>query len=394
MTRNFISIVIGFGLSISAFASSWNPYLGIEGGWLKKSTDLPSEIDKTGFIAGLKAMMNWHSESWTADMGLGWKYSKISGADPFFNIKIETRAGFAELAARYKIGGFQFGVVTDAWFGQVSFSETGEPNKNVAFLIGPQFVYDFAEMPSDLQFRVGLKGFTDIDISDRQIMGAVLELHFGFPRSEQPPPEAVVEPEPVVAMSAPKYEEVNQTSVRFTLDDYHVHFALGKADVAEDARQFLGQFSTFLMNRENEWKQVDVDGHADVRGSEGFNEQLSLRRAEQVAVVLSDFGIADKRIRIKGYGFTKQIDSSGTEEGHSKNRRVEITVNGVADMSKFQKDMQTELGLVAKSQGTSVKINVTAPQQAAPAAGSKAAPAQDAPSQDESGAESSSDEWN
>ncbi|PID74552.1 MAG: hypothetical protein CSA20_07560 [Deltaproteobacteria bacterium] len=67
--------------------------------------------------------------------------------------------------------------------------------------------------------------------------------------------------------------------------------------------------------------QIEVGGHTDSRGSEQYNQQLSLRRAQAVERVLIQQGVAPGRIRAVGYGKSRPVSSS-----HAMNRRVEVVI--------------------------------------------------------------------
>lgn len=66
---------------------------------------------------------------------------------------------------------------------------------------------------------------------------------------------------------------------------------------------------------------IEVGGHTDSTGSEKYNQQLSIRRAEAVKNALIQQGIASSRIFAVGYGESRPISSS-----HAVNRRVEIVI--------------------------------------------------------------------
>ena len=68
----------------------------------------------------------------------------------------------------------------------------------------------------------------------------------------------------------------------------------------------------------------DVVGHTCSIGPEAYNQMLSERRANAVRDWFIQNGIAAERIRAVGYGETRPIASNDTEEGRSKNRRVEL----------------------------------------------------------------------
>lgn len=71
---------------------------------------------------------------------------------------------------------------------------------------------------------------------------------------------------------------------------------------------------------------VDVIGHTDNTGDASYNQQLSNRRAQSVARVLNDSGVALTRVRAYGRGEDAPVASNLTPEGRAQNRRVEIII--------------------------------------------------------------------
>ncbi|WP_336056236.1 OmpA family protein [Nitratireductor sp. CH_MIT9313-5] len=69
---------------------------------------------------------------------------------------------------------------------------------------------------------------------------------------------------------------------------------------------------------------VDVVGHTDSTGDDGYNMDLSRRRASSVANYLMAQGAASQRFEVIGMGETQPIASNATPEGRAQNRRVEI----------------------------------------------------------------------
>lgn len=72
--------------------------------------------------------------------------------------------------------------------------------------------------------------------------------------------------------------------------------------------------------------QIVVAGHTDSVGSEQYNLDLSLRRANAVADYLISRGVDRFRLGTEGRGELEPIASNDTESGRSQNRRVEIYV--------------------------------------------------------------------
>ncbi len=79
--------------------------------------------------------------------------------------------------------------------------------------------------------------------------------------------------------------------------------------------------------KENPKMRVEVGGHTDPTGNEKANQVISEKRALSAKKYLMDkFGIEENRLITKGYGATKPIADNKTEEGRSKNRRVEFRI--------------------------------------------------------------------
>jgi OOP family OmpA-OmpF porin len=69
-------------------------------------------------------------------------------------------------------------------------------------------------------------------------------------------------------------------------------------------------------------------GHTDSRGSDAYNQKLSVRRAEAVKAYLISKGIESNRVYTEGKGEGQPVADNATSEGRAKNRRVEVEVVG------------------------------------------------------------------
>jgi outer membrane protein OmpA-like peptidoglycan-associated protein len=74
---------------------------------------------------------------------------------------------------------------------------------------------------------------------------------------------------------------------------------------------------------------VDVIGHTDSDGSAEYNQDLSSRRAQAVAGVLLEAGVAPARVRAYGRGETEPVATNLTPEGRQQNRRVEVVIRPI-----------------------------------------------------------------
>ena len=69
---------------------------------------------------------------------------------------------------------------------------------------------------------------------------------------------------------------------------------------------------------------IIVEGHTDSRGTEQYNQELSLRRAQAVKDALIQRGVEQRRIQAIGYGESQPISSND-----AMNRRVNIVIQPI-----------------------------------------------------------------
>ncbi|TDE30744.1 OmpA family protein [Actinomadura sp. 6K520] len=120
-------------------------------------------------------------------------------------------------------------------------------------------------------------------------------------------------------------DDGEQVTVRMSAD---VLFDFGKATLTDAAERRIADLAKRLRDVGG---TVEVSGHTDSVGSDGYNLDLSKRRAEAVkAELLRALRGSSLRVEARGYGETKPVapNRNGSEdspEGRAKNRRVDIT---------------------------------------------------------------------
>ena len=72
--------------------------------------------------------------------------------------------------------------------------------------------------------------------------------------------------------------------------------------------------------------KVEISGHTDNVGDANLNLELSKKRAESVKNYLIGKQIEPSRITVSGFGMSKPVESNDSEEGRSKNRRIEFKI--------------------------------------------------------------------
>ncbi|MNE18557.1 Outer membrane porin F precursor [compost metagenome] len=108
-------------------------------------------------------------------------------------------------------------------------------------------------------------------------------------------------------------------------DDGTVMFAVNSDQLVPAATSQL----TALMDMLNDprIKSVRVLGFTDSQGAEAYNQQLSERRARNVADFLVTQGLAADKVTSQGMGEAEPVADNDTEAGRAKNRRVELRLN-------------------------------------------------------------------
>ena len=101
-------------------------------------------------------------------------------------------------------------------------------------------------------------------------------------------------------------------------------FGRQSAELSENDRKTLHRLAKQL--KKDPGASVLIDGHADARGAEQFNEWLSLQRARAVRGYLQGLGVKPDQMQVASHGSNRPADGTGTDTAHAKNRRVELTV--------------------------------------------------------------------
>jgi len=104
---------------------------------------------------------------------------------------------------------------------------------------------------------------------------------------------------------------------------YGIYFDTGKADVKPESDATLKEIAKLL--QQDAKLKLHVVGHTDNVGTLASNMDLSRRRADAVAKVLTtQYNIAAWRLGAQGVGPLSPVASNDAEEGRAKNRRVEL----------------------------------------------------------------------
>ncbi|MBI1837317.1 MAG: OmpA family protein [Flavobacteriia bacterium] len=120
----------------------------------------------------------------------------------------------------------------------------------------------------------------------------------------------------------PKIEEAEKEILKTAFDN--LEFNTGNAIIKPGSFASLDDLAALLIKKKD-WK-LQIAGHTDNVGNDQTNLILSKKRSEAVKTYLISKGVDASRINAIFFGETQPIATNETEEGRSKNRRVEMTV--------------------------------------------------------------------
>ena len=102
----------------------------------------------------------------------------------------------------------------------------------------------------------------------------------------------------------------------------NILFETGKSAIQDESLPVVDQI--FELMKSDPAIKISIEGHTDNAGDAAANKKLSTDRAKSVMDALITKGIDKARLSSVGWGQEKPVADNRTDEGRTKNRRVEI----------------------------------------------------------------------
>jgi outer membrane protein OmpA-like peptidoglycan-associated protein len=188
-----------------------------------------------------------------------------------------------------------------------------------------------------------ISSFKAYNCNEEEIVAAAVTSPASEPKKKIPPHKRAkkkkpvkVEPEAEVAEASterdvPKkkiMEELDRKSMKKgqKITMKNLYFAADSDSINVNSYSVLDELFDFL--KDNEDISIEIGGHTNgVKGiTDSYCDNLSNKRAQQVANYLVRKGIEQQRLEFKGYGKRQPIASNKTKAGRKKNQRVEIKI--------------------------------------------------------------------
>lgn len=275
--------------------SDYKLLAGINSGFLDTKSDV---YDNRGFNYGFHGVLELNSKRIDHNFSLGFQSFNNSNT---LDGDYDTNAFIIEYSPLFNVlGMFKAGPIASLYTGDdVGFSESQNRQRSAVFW-GAKVSKDFGLRGSELDFRVALKGLRDLNIDNKAAYIGLLELQVSLPfRSKR---------SNLVKNINTQYFEVN------------------KMDIDPTTKVELKKLSQNLKEKPDTWKKVIIYGHADSRGTDSFNDILSLQRANSLRTELLKNGVTASKIIVVAKGKREPAAIGNSEDDFMLNRRVQIEV--------------------------------------------------------------------
>lgn len=103
-----------------------------------------------------------------------------------------------------------------------------------------------------------------------------------------------------------------------------IYFKFDSNEIPADAVPEIHKVVEFM--RANPDYKLLISGYSDAKGPAGFNNKLSMRRAQSVAALVKSLNIADDRISVEWFGEAKAVSVGKGSRYYSLDRKVELTL--------------------------------------------------------------------
>src|SRR5229473_688540 len=140
-----------------------------------------------------------------------------------------------------------------------------------------------------------------------------------FPQSWQFKADISVKPQ-----AAPVDATVCQQLFSDLLAKGNIRFESGRATIDPDSVGLLDRLVETALRCPA--ANIEIAGHTDADGEDGFNQMLSEKRAQAVVDYLVKAGLPASQFTATGYGSTQPVASNDTDEGKAQNRRIDFLV--------------------------------------------------------------------
>lgn len=139
---------------------------------------------------------------------------------------------------------------------------------------------------------------------------------------ETKPVVSVVTPPPVIVeKQRPIVEKVVKVVPKPPVHVSTVYYDFDSSELSEDAKAIIATHTQFLLNHPE--FSVTLEGHADARGDDRYNELLGRQRAQAIKEILLSENVNENQINLVSYGERKPaVEGDGFSAWQSNRRAI------------------------------------------------------------------------
>lgn len=331
--NTFVALLVSTLIAAQSFAESRTSLLfGTQLGYLGLTTRRANEVNKSGIEGSARLLISHTTQNFAFDLGAGYAYSHLTG-DTIVGVQTvstDTRSFLADFSPRYLVTErWQVGPVVQFFSGgDVSYDEDGGYNESSSlWRAGVRANYEWNKT---WLYRIGAQVITDLNISNRNVLGILIDFQIGLTPIRAPDAESAPVPAASTKIEAPQFAEMRDRAIRLYLGEALLSFPKNSTKLNQKAKEALGRLAPVLARTQTSWSKLRIEGHTDPRNKNNQNQMLSEKRAQSVAQELIRQGVPEAKVQAVGLASTVPIDPSPNEEAYLLNRRVEIWLEDVS----------------------------------------------------------------
>ncbi len=190
------------------------------------------------------------------------------------------------------------------------------------------YMTELAALDKGTFSQEGYNGLLKGTASDVNVRNRINEAGKNFPGKYAAGFRANINVPEVVVPAAGEIKSVSVCQKLFeeVKSDKRIQFETGAANIKGASSFDLLNTIASAANRCPSFR-IEIGGHTDSVGDEGYNQRLSEARAATVKNYLSDQQVEADRLTAVGFGETRPRATNDTREGRAENRRITFTVS-------------------------------------------------------------------
>ena len=292
-------------LRLKPFTSRLNPYLaaGIGGNLLKDGSDVREEDSHFAFAIPFGIGVNYELKD-NVMLNVQYIYNRTF-SDEIDNYPLES----ADLSSGRSASEYDRNI------------DDKDHDDFTTFTIGAVYTFGGEEKEDDLEERLLRQSLKNLEAAENSSAEASATLKQAQQLNDETL-TALEELRNAIDQMPEESEDLKAEMVRIV---NNIQFEFDKSTIIDPAMDELNSLANIMQQYQG--LGIDIAAHADERGSESYNEKLSMRRAQAVKDYLVNRGLSASRITTSALGESSPLMSGNSATAYAQNRAVQLTLS-------------------------------------------------------------------